>query len=115
MSTAASTSASSIGTSGLAEAADAALVAQRLGDGAAEHDADILGGMMEVDVQVALGAHVRSNSPWRARAVSMWSRKPIPVAISARPDPSRSSVRRDVGLVSEVERVRRAVRGMGAA
>ena len=42
---------------GVAEAADAALVAQRLGEGLAEHDADILGGVVEVDVQVALRLH----------------------------------------------------------
>ena len=38
---------------GLAEAADAALVPDRLGEGAAQHDADVLGGVVAVDVQVA--------------------------------------------------------------
>ena len=36
-------------------AGDALLVAQRLGHGLAEHDAGILGRVVEVDVQVALG------------------------------------------------------------
>ena len=42
---------------GLAVAADAALVAERLAQRLAEHDADILGGVVEVDMQVALGLH----------------------------------------------------------
>ena len=43
----------------MAVAADAALVAERLGQRLAQHDAHILGGVVEVDVQVALGAHVQ--------------------------------------------------------
>ena len=53
---------------------------------------------------------VRSNSPCRAKAVSRWSRKPMPVAMSALPDPSRSSV--SAISVSEVVRVRETMRGM---
>ena len=40
----------------------AALVAQRLGEGLAENDADILGGMVEVDVQIVLGAKPSSRT-----------------------------------------------------
>ena len=47
----------------LAEAADAALVAERLRQRLAEHDADILGGVVEVDMQVALGLHVEVEQP----------------------------------------------------
>ncbi len=39
-----------------AVAADAGAVAQRLGEALAQHDAGILGGVVIVDVQVALGA-----------------------------------------------------------
>ena len=59
------------------------LVAERLGEGLAEHDAAILGRVVEVDVQVALGvAASMSISEWRASCSSMWSRKPTPVAMS---------------------------------
>ena len=40
-----------------AVATDATLVAQRLLERVAQHDADVLGGVVGVDVQVALGAH----------------------------------------------------------
>ena len=39
-----------------------ALVAQRLGDGLAKHDAAVFGGMVEIDMQVALGAQGRCRS-----------------------------------------------------
>ena len=41
----------------MAEPSDAALVADGLGDGLAQHDADILGGVVEVHMQVALRRH----------------------------------------------------------
>jgi hypothetical protein len=41
----------------LAVAPDAALVANRAGESLAEDDADILGGVVIVDMQVALGVH----------------------------------------------------------
>ncbi len=56
-SSAARTSASSIGSRHDAIAPDAALVAQRLVQRLAQHDADILDRVMVVDVQVALGMH----------------------------------------------------------
>ena len=42
---------------GVAEAGDAALVAQRLAHGLPEDDRDVLDGVVRVDVGVALGAH----------------------------------------------------------
>ena len=41
----------------MAETSNAALVAKRLGHGAAEDNADILGGVVEIDVEVTLGAN----------------------------------------------------------
>ena len=72
-------------------AGDAAHVAERLLDGLAERDADILGGVVVVDMQVARGLDVMSIREWRASRSSMWSRKPIPVAIDGAPLPSRST------------------------
>ncbi len=51
---------------GVAVAADALLVAQRLGHRHAERDADVLDRVVGVDVQVALGAHGRGR--WRRGA-----------------------------------------------
>jgi hypothetical protein len=59
-----------------------------------ERDADVLDGVVRVDVQVALASTSRSISPWRAIWSSMWSRKGTPVASFARPVPSRSSATR---------------------
>src|SRR5690606_29573958 len=50
----------------------------------------------------------RSKSPWVAKEVSRWSKKPTPVSIEALPEPSRFRVISTV--VSFVERSRRAVR-----
>src|SRR5258706_10837182 len=44
---------------GMAEAPDAGFVADRLGEGLAERDADVLDGVVRVDVQVALGVHLQ--------------------------------------------------------
>ena len=53
---------------------------------------------------------VRSSRPWRARASSMWSKKPIPVFTRASPLPSRFT--RTWRSVSLVLRVSSAIRGM---
>ena len=48
-----------------------------------EHDAAVLGGVVEVDVQVALGLERDvDQASGRASCSSMWSRKPMPVAMS---------------------------------
>src|SRR5690606_24477234 len=47
---------------------------------------------------------VRSNNPCTAKASSMWSRKPIPVATLPRPRPSKSIV-----MTISVSRVRRSI------
>ncbi len=44
-------------------AGDAALVAERFRDGLPEHDARVLDGMVIVDREVALGAHVKVDHP----------------------------------------------------
>ncbi len=83
----------------VAEPADAALVAERLGEGRAEDDADVLGGVVEVDMQVALGAdrQVEQAVPGAARSACdrgsrcRWRCPPLPV-------PSRSSVRLIIGF-----------------
>jgi hypothetical protein len=47
-----------------------------------------------------LALTIRSIRAWRAKSSSMWSRKPIPVEIDARPAPSRSiSTSTSVSLV----------------
>ena len=80
------------------------LVAERLGDRLAEHDADVLDGVVRVDLEVARRRRTaRSNSPWRPNASSMWSKNGTPVATSVAPVPSRSSV--TVMSVSRVARV----------
>ena len=58
---------------GVAEAPDADLVAERLAQRLAQRDRDVLDGVVRVDVDVALGLTVRSNSACRPNAVSMWS------------------------------------------
>ncbi len=55
-----------------------------------------------------LASTLMSNPPWRAKLSSMWSKKPMPVAIVDAPRPSRSSVTRI--LVSLVSRMTEAVR-----
>ena len=50
----------------------------------------------------------RSSPPWKASSVSRWSRKPMPVAMRARPRPSRSSETRSA--VSAVVRTTSAER-----
>ena len=50
-------------------AADALLVAQRLGHGLAQRDADILHRMVEIDVQVALAGHVHVDQRMAAELV----------------------------------------------
>ena len=55
------------------EPPDPGLVAQCLAQRLAEHDRDVLDGVVGVDVDVAVGLDVRSNRPCRASAVSMWS------------------------------------------
>ena len=72
----------------VAEAADAALVAERLGDRAAEHDADILGGVVEVDMQVALRAHRRGRTARAGRARSACGRESR-CRWRSRPSPAR--------------------------
>ena len=57
----------------VAVAGDAALVAERLPDGLAEHDADVFDGVVHVDLDVALARTVRSASECFANAVSRWS------------------------------------------
>ena len=57
---------------GVPVAAHALLVADRLRERLAERDADVLHGVVRVDVQVALRASTsRSNTPWRATCSSM--------------------------------------------
>ena len=77
---------------GVAEAADALLVAQRLPHRLAEHDRDVLDRVVGVDVDVAGGAHGRGRtqpcSPNARRACGRrtarrWRSRPVPV-------PSRS-------------------------
>ena len=48
---------------GVAEPPDAALVAERAVQGLAEHDADILGGMVAVDMQIAFRPHGQVEQP----------------------------------------------------
>ena len=60
-------------------------------------------------------ATVRSNSAWRASAVSMWSRKPMPVAMSARPRPVEREGEPDVGLAGRPGQARGARHGAALA
>jgi hypothetical protein len=69
---------------------DALHVAERLLHRLAERDADVLSGMVVVDVQVALGIDREIDAEWRASRSSIWSRKPIPVETDDAPVPSRS-------------------------
>ena len=113
MSMAASASASSIGTTAVAEAGDASrLVAESAWAMAlAKHvprHPRWCGGNRRAGRRSAWRP-LRSNSAYGhgPSEVSMWSRKPIPVEISARPLPSRSSVSADIGLAAvrcDVER-----------
>ncbi len=90
---------------------DAALVADRLRERLAEHDADILGRVMEVDVQVALGADVEVEQRVAGERGQHVVEEADPGGRPARcPVPSRSS--RSVIWVSEVLRVISAVRAM---
>jgi hypothetical protein len=68
---------------------DALLVAERFAERLAERDARILSRVMLIDMQVAVTLTVRSKSAWRAKSSIIWSRKPIPVEMSAVPVPSR--------------------------
>ena len=74
---------------GMGEALDAAPFAQRLVERLAERQRGVLDGVVVVDLEIALQLRSRSKRPCLASAVSMWSRKPRPVATSARPVPSR--------------------------
>ena len=47
----------------MAVTADASLVAQRLGEGLAQTDADVLGGVVGVDMQIALGFDIEVDQP----------------------------------------------------
>ena len=58
---------------GVAEPADAGLVAERLAERLAEHDRGVLDGVVGVDVHVAVGLHGQVDQPCRANGVSMWS------------------------------------------
>ncbi len=83
---------------GVAVAADAGLVAQRLRQRLAEADADVLDGVVGVDVQVALRLDVQVDQAVPGQQVSMWSKKPTPVASSAWPVPSRFDGQVDLRL-----------------
>ena len=97
----------------VAEAADAALVAERLGEGLAEHDADILGGVVEVDMQVALGPHRQVEQPVAGQRGQHVVEKADAGGDIGRPGPVEARVR--LMSVSVVVRVRLAVRSMGGA
>ena len=74
-------------------------VAERLLDRLTERDADVLGGVVVVDVQVALRLDGDVDRAWRASRSSMWSKKPMPVATLDAPVPSRFTSTDDVGLL----------------
>ena len=93
----------------VAVAGDAALVAERLADGLAEHDADVLDGVVHVDLDVAAGAHGEVGQRVlreRGQQVVVERHRGLDVA-EARP--SRFSDRSM--LDSLVSRCTRAVRG----
>ena len=90
---------------GVAVAADAGAVAERRVERLAERDRDVLDGVVRVDPQVARAdCRSRSISEWKASAVSMWSRKPMPVVTAAVPAPS--SAQRAVDLSSRASPLR---------
>ena len=89
-STTACTSASSRGTSASPNREMPGLVAERLRDGLAEHDADVFDGVVHVDLGVTVSrATVRSMSECFENAVRRWSKKGTEVSMSACPVPSR--------------------------
>ena len=69
----------------VAGAVDAAAVAERLRDRLAERDADVLDGVVLIDVEVAGGLQRRSKPPCRVTSSSMWSKNRMPVETSYRP------------------------------
>ena len=79
---------------------DALHIAECLLDGLAERDADIFGGMVMIDVQVAFGLDRDVDARVPRKQVEHVVEEPMPVAIDARPAPSRSiSISTSVSLV----------------
>ena len=79
----------------------------------AEADADVLDGVVGVDVQVALGLDGEVDQAVPGEQVSMWSKKPTPVSTRPAPVPSRLSGELD--LVSAVSRWTCAARDMAGS
>ena len=90
---------------------DAAPLAERLRQGLAERNAGVLDGVVIVDVRSPVALTSMSISEWRASCSSIWSKKPTPVAIAARPVPS--ILHRDGDLRFLVLRLTSAARAAG--
>ena len=69
---------------GVAEAADARLVAEGLLERLPEHDGDVLDGVVRVDRDVAGGPDDQVEPPCLPSASSMWSKNGTPVDTSVR-------------------------------
>ena len=67
------------------EAPDAGLVPERLGQGLAQHDADVLDGVVRVDVEIAGGAGRRGRNPRGVPAATACGRR---TGAPSRPGPS---------------------------